>query len=213
MARISDKTSRGGAKPGGAQGSTRRQAVREAAVTLFARQGYHATSTAEVARLAGVSEGTIFYYFGNKEGILLDLLAEVHLKYRQRMESALAKAANGMQAVLGCVDLHFKQVRQDSRLLTLLVRDLPVSPGRNDSQCRQVMREQSSLILEVLCLALRRGQEDGSVAADLPLPETGLLIRSLLIGATRLLLLKLAPEVNFEDQAAEFCRRALAPPG
>jgi AcrR family transcriptional regulator len=185
--------------------------VSKAAVTLFAKKGFHATSTAEVAKLAGVSEGTIFYYFGSKEGILLDLLSEVNLKYRQAMDKVLTKAPDGMSAVLTSVEFHFKQVRQHSRLLALLVRDLPVSLGRGGSKCRRVMREQTALILEVMCQALRMGQEDGSVAADLPVRETALLIRSMLIGATRLLLLKLAPDVDFTGEAVNFCRRALAP--
>jgi AcrR family transcriptional regulator len=191
--------------------SGRREAVRKAAVTLFAKRGFHATSTAEVAKLAGVSEGTIFYYFGSKEGILLDLLTEVTGEYRLRMDKALADAPDGMSALLACVEFHFQQVRRNSRLLALLVRDLPASLGRGDSKCRRVMREQTGLILEVMGQGLRRGQADGSVAADLPVAETAVLIRSLLIGATRLLLLKLAPEVDYAGQAVEFCRRSLAP--
>jgi AcrR family transcriptional regulator len=34
---------------------------------MFARQGYHGTSTREIARLAGVSENTLFRHFDNKE--------------------------------------------------------------------------------------------------------------------------------------------------
>lgn len=199
------------AKCAGRSVSGRREAVSRAAVALFAKKGFHATSTSEVAKLAGVSEGTIFYYFGSKEGILLDLLAEVNLKYRQRMDKVLKKAPDGMSAVLACVDFHFRQMRQNSRLLALLVRDLPTSLGKSDSKCRRVMRQQTSLILEVMSQGLRMGQADGSIAPDLPVAETALLIRSLLIGATRLLLLKLAPEVDFAGQAVDFCRRSLAP--
>jgi AcrR family transcriptional regulator len=199
------------AKCAGRSCSGRREAVSKAAVTLFAKKGFHATSTAEVAKLAGVSEGTIFYYFGSKEGILLDLLAEVHLKYRQRMDKVLRKAPDGMSAVLASVEFHFQQVRRHSRLLALLVRDLPASLGRGDSKCRRAMRQQNALILEVMSQALSMGQADGSVEAGLPVTETALLIRSMLIGATRLLLLKLAPEVDFAGEAVNFCRRALAP--
>ncbi|MFH1033948.1 MAG: TetR/AcrR family transcriptional regulator [Pseudomonadota bacterium] len=199
------------AKCAGRSSSGRREAVSKAAVTLFAKKGFHATSTAEVAKLAGVSEGTIFYYFGSKEGILLDLLVEVNVQYRQRMDKVLQKAPDGMSAMLACVEFHFKQVRQHSRLLALLVRDLPVSLGRGDSKCRRTMRQQTALIIEVMSQGLRMGQADGSVAADLPVAETALLIRSMLIGATRLLLLKLAPDVDFAGQAVDFCRRALTP--
>lgn len=41
-----------------------------AALELFAKEGFKATSTSKVAKLAGVSEGLIFRHFGNKEGLL-----------------------------------------------------------------------------------------------------------------------------------------------
>lgn len=46
------------------------------ALSLFATKGYAATSTAKVAREAGVSEGLIFRHFGNKEGLLSAVLAQ-----------------------------------------------------------------------------------------------------------------------------------------
>jgi AcrR family transcriptional regulator len=50
--------------------------ILQAALTLFAKEGYHATSTSKVARAAGVSEGLIFRHFGNKEGLLEAILDE-----------------------------------------------------------------------------------------------------------------------------------------
>jgi AcrR family transcriptional regulator len=43
---------------------------------LFAKEGFFATSTSKVAKLAGVSEGLIFRHFGNKEGLLQAILDE-----------------------------------------------------------------------------------------------------------------------------------------
>ncbi len=40
-----------------------------AAAQLFARQGYHGTSTREIARLANISENTLFRYFEHKEDL------------------------------------------------------------------------------------------------------------------------------------------------
>src|SRR5579859_6890360 len=40
-----------------------------AAAQLFARQGYHGTSTREIARLADISENTLFRHFEHKEDI------------------------------------------------------------------------------------------------------------------------------------------------
>ncbi len=50
-----------------------RTRVLEAAYQLFAVHGYAATGTAEIARLADVSEGSIFYHFRSKRGLLAEL--------------------------------------------------------------------------------------------------------------------------------------------
>ncbi len=50
--------------------------ILEAALQLFAQEGYHATSTSKVAKHAGVSEGLIFRHFGNKDGLLQAILEE-----------------------------------------------------------------------------------------------------------------------------------------
>ena len=52
----------------------KQERILQAALQLFANEGYHATSTSKVAKAAGVSEGLIFRHFGNKEGLLHAIL-------------------------------------------------------------------------------------------------------------------------------------------
>lgn len=47
------------------------EALRRAALTLFAERGYESTATAEIAERAGVSEMTLFRHFPTKEALLL----------------------------------------------------------------------------------------------------------------------------------------------
>jgi AcrR family transcriptional regulator len=54
----------------------------QAALQLFAKEGYNATSTSKVAKQAGVSEGLIFRHFGNKEGLLQAILEEGETKMK-----------------------------------------------------------------------------------------------------------------------------------
>jgi len=54
----------------------KQEKIVQAALQLFAKEGYHATSTSKVAKQAGVSEGLIFRHFGNKEGLLQAILEE-----------------------------------------------------------------------------------------------------------------------------------------
>jgi AcrR family transcriptional regulator len=49
--------------------SIRKEKIVAAAAQLFARQGYHGTSTREIARLADVSENTLFRHFDRKEDL------------------------------------------------------------------------------------------------------------------------------------------------
>lgn len=54
--------------------SRKRQLLLEAAAELFARQGYHATRVADIARQAGVAKGTVYEYFRTKEELFYALL-------------------------------------------------------------------------------------------------------------------------------------------
>ncbi|MCG8374142.1 MAG: TetR/AcrR family transcriptional regulator [Balneolales bacterium] len=50
--------------------------ILQAALELFAKEGYNATSTSKVAKHAGVSEGLVFRHFENKAGLLDAILKE-----------------------------------------------------------------------------------------------------------------------------------------
>src|SRR6266478_1381295 len=54
--------------------TAKRRALISAATELFARKGYAATTTSEIATRAGCAEGLIHRYFGAKSGLLLDIL-------------------------------------------------------------------------------------------------------------------------------------------
>mgnify|MGYP000566092291 CR=1 FL=1 len=52
----------------------KKQLILETALDLFSKYGYNTTSTARIAKTAGVSEGLIFKHFGNKNGLLEAIL-------------------------------------------------------------------------------------------------------------------------------------------
>ena len=45
--------------------------ILEAAVKVFARQGFYQSTVAQIAKEAGVADGTIYLYFKNKDDILV----------------------------------------------------------------------------------------------------------------------------------------------
>lgn len=72
-----------------------------AAAQLFARQGYHGTSTREIARLADISENTLFRYFEHKEDLFWTALRSrlSGLELRRDLLSGIADGA-GPEVVL-----------------------------------------------------------------------------------------------------------------
>jgi AcrR family transcriptional regulator len=52
----------------------KQQRIIETAIKLFAEKGYANTSTAEIAKVAGVSEGIIFKHYGKKDQLLLSII-------------------------------------------------------------------------------------------------------------------------------------------
>jgi AcrR family transcriptional regulator len=60
--------------------------IARAAGALFSRQGYHGTSTREIARLADVSEVTVFRYFEHKEDIFLSALHSSFSTIKPRLD-------------------------------------------------------------------------------------------------------------------------------
>ena len=60
----------------------KQEKILQAALELFAKEGYHATSTSKVAKHAGVSEGLIFRHFVNKEGLLHAILGEGERRFK-----------------------------------------------------------------------------------------------------------------------------------
>jgi len=88
--------------------SERASKIVEAAAQLFARQGYHGTSTREIARIAEISENTLFRYFEHKEDIFWAAL-RLHLSgsvLHQELQNGIADSADPqvmIPQVLACL--------------------------------------------------------------------------------------------------------------
>lgn len=53
----------------------KKELIIQTAFELFANEGYHSTSTAKIAKEAGLASGLIFHHFKNKEGLLKAVIA------------------------------------------------------------------------------------------------------------------------------------------
>lgn len=63
------------------QMTEKQRRILEASIKLFSEKGFHASSTSEIAKAAGVAEGTIFRHFKTKKDILLTLIVPLFMKW------------------------------------------------------------------------------------------------------------------------------------
>lgn len=69
----------------------RRKQILEAALTVFSQKGYHATNVSDVAALAGVSQGTIYWYFESKEALFTAALFSFVADFGTEVSAAVEK--------------------------------------------------------------------------------------------------------------------------
>jgi AcrR family transcriptional regulator len=90
-----------------------------AAKRLFASQGYEATSTMAIARLAGTSESQMMKHFGSKEGLLESILDAGWRKMASPM--AALQMDDGSAKLLAMLDIVLNTLAEDPDLKELLL--------------------------------------------------------------------------------------------
>jgi AcrR family transcriptional regulator len=64
----------GGSATQTSSGTATRQRILEVAAALFARSGFHGTSTRDIAREVGIRQPSLFHHFPSKQAMLAELL-------------------------------------------------------------------------------------------------------------------------------------------
>jgi AcrR family transcriptional regulator len=90
------------------RGSRRREQILDAALRLFADQGYHGTTVGDVCDTLGVGKGVFYWYFESKDALFAELLQEQLLQLRRTQQAAiegvkdpLARIEEGIRASIG----------------------------------------------------------------------------------------------------------------
>jgi len=98
----------------------------EAAVQLFSRQGFAASSTHEIARLAGVSEVTVFRHFPRKRDLFWAATESRlrRLRISKELRGRLENDENPRTAIPGIVALLVETVQHQPEMLRLLYLSL-----------------------------------------------------------------------------------------
>lgn len=109
----------------------RRQQILKAAKRVFARNGFHATTIADIAKAARISYGTVYWYFDSKEALFHALMDSEEQALRVRILEAGTAAAerkggdgdDGMDPLRASVRATFEFFEGDKASVKLLFRD------------------------------------------------------------------------------------------
>jgi TetR/AcrR family transcriptional regulator len=91
-----------------------------AALTLFTQRGYSATTVRELVEAAGVTKPVLYYYFGSKEGLFLELM-RTHFGRLEAIIDPHRQGEGSVRARLtAMLDDGFVYVRQDRDFIRLM---------------------------------------------------------------------------------------------
>jgi TetR/AcrR family fatty acid metabolism transcriptional regulator len=87
--------------------AVRRDHIVDAATRVFAAKGFNGSSIRDVARAAGVADGTIYNYFDNKESLLFAILDRLNETARRQQDMTVAPGADAAEFVRAYVRHRF----------------------------------------------------------------------------------------------------------
>ena len=90
--------------------TTVRQKLLSAAIALFARKGYAATTVREIVESAGVTKPVLYYHFSSKEGIFLAMMNDAMAEFEATAASALGEEGPAKARILTFLDRLFALV-------------------------------------------------------------------------------------------------------
>jgi len=103
--------------------STRERIV-EAARNLFAEKGFDRTTTAEIAREAGISEGTIYRHFKSKKELLMECVIPVLQKIIDLTEDYYPRENNLRALTIDLLEMRLQLFREHHQTFRIIFREL-----------------------------------------------------------------------------------------
>ena len=98
----------------------RRHQLLDVSLEVFAKQGFHGTSMAEVAEAAGVTKPVLYQHFGSKRELYLQLLDDVGQRLLEEVQKATAAAGGPRQQVASGFEAYFRFVADHESAFRLL---------------------------------------------------------------------------------------------
>lgn len=139
-----------------------------AAMNMFAEEGYHAVSTRKIAKRAGVSEGTLFNYFGAKHELMSGLLRAIYAELTDNAQT-IFRDISDTRARLDALALnHITVMSRDNALFMRLIQSYMNVDISGYTEIRQsVLHELNLSYAWVFDFVVKEGIDRGEVREDI----------------------------------------------
>lgn len=97
-----------------------REALLKAALKLFTHRGYAATTVRELVEAAGVTKPVLYYYFGSKEGLFLELMRSHFDRLEAVVDLYRTEEGDVRKRLTAMLDKGFAYVQQDRDFIRLM---------------------------------------------------------------------------------------------
>jgi TetR/AcrR family fatty acid metabolism transcriptional regulator len=146
----------------------------DAALKVFGEKGYSNATISEIARKAGVSEATIYEYFGSKEDLLFAIPGEITSQAVEFLESMSAYVKGAENKIRAIAYGYFNLYRDNPDYSSLVLLDLKHNRKFMEAEGYQAVKRAAGFILK----AIEEGMESGEFRADID----PYLVRSMILG-------------------------------
>ena len=139
------------------RGTTKRERILRASVDVFAQNGYFNAKVSEIAKAAGVADGTIYLYFDGKEDLLVTIFREHTRSYLQSLERDLSTISRPEDRMRVTIRHHLETLGRDRALAIVSQVEL-----RHSLKFMSLLSQQEVAdYLNILRKIVEHGQSEG----------------------------------------------------
>ena len=179
--------------------NNKKERIINAAIKIFADKGFYTANVADVAREAGVADGTIYLYFKNKDDLLISLFETKMEDILKRFSTLLESNQNAADKLRQFISLYFQMIEEDKNLAEVFQVELRQSSKFLKDYHNQKFIDFLNLIGDIIHL----GQTTGQFKPDISIHTMKLIIFGALDELARQWILTENPSENLEKTADE----------